>query len=168
MKTCARCRRPIDSGGKWDGPLRFCGDECLSLGPAEDFLVSRAQLETAVWQVHQAPCPRCGGPGPVDLHPSWHVASVLVLTWWRREEHVACEPCGRSIRRKAAMKSLLLGWWGFPVGLVMTPVQIVRNIARNLAAVDPTRPSRELVDHVHQRLSRELIAAQVPEYEAEG
>ena len=66
------------------------------------------------------------------------------------------------------MKSLLLGWWGFPVGLVMTPVQIVRNIARNLATVDPTRPSRELVDHVHQRLSRELIAAQVPEYEAEG
>lgn len=168
MKECARCGAPMASGGMWDGPLRYCGAECLRLGPAERFIVPRAHLEGVVWEIHQGPCPHCGGPGPVDLHASWHVWSAVVLTRWMRDARLSCEPCGRAARWRAAGKSFLLGWWGFPVGLVMTPVQIGRNVAGNFTSVDASRPSRALVDFVHARLHRDLVAAEVDEYEPGG
>ena len=166
MQVCARCGRAVTEGGKWDGPLRFCGDECLRAGPAGVFGITRVELEEAVWKVHQGACPRCHGHGPVDVHSSHHVRSIVLVTWWRNDSFLACEPCARAARWKAARRSMLLGWWGFPIGLVMTPVQVWRNVAPNLRLTDSGKPSEALVEFVHARLTSERIAARVPEYDA--
>lgn len=55
---------------------------------------------------------------------------------------------GRSCARKRqagdALFSLVLGWWGFPWGLIMTPVQIGRNVVGMFRNVDSTGPSENL------------------------
>jgi hypothetical protein len=40
--------------------------------------------------------------------------------------------------------SAVLGWWGFPWGLILTPVQITRNLAGMCAGPDPSKPSDTL------------------------
>jgi hypothetical protein len=40
--------------------------------------------------------------------------------------------------------SLFCGWWGFPWGLILTPVQITRNIAGMYKGPDPSKPSDTL------------------------
>ena len=40
--------------------------------------------------------------------------------------------------------SLVLGWWGFPWGLVLTPVQIARNLSGMLRPPEPSKPSEKL------------------------
>jgi hypothetical protein len=50
---------------------------------------------------------------------------------------------------------LVLGWWGFPWGLLVTPVQVVRNIAGMVSGPDPGRPSERL-----ETIVRGVIAEQ--------
>jgi hypothetical protein len=38
---------------------------------------------------------------------------------------------------------LFLGWWGFPWGLIMTPIQIGRNLYGMASPPDPSRPSAQ-------------------------
>jgi hypothetical protein len=38
----------------------------------------------------------------------------------------------------------VLGWWGFPWGLILTPVQITRNIAGMCKGPDSSKPSDNL------------------------
>jgi hypothetical protein len=40
--------------------------------------------------------------------------------------------------------SLVLGWWGFPWGLIMTPVQVSRNLAGMFRSSGENGPSPEL------------------------
>jgi hypothetical protein len=54
-----------------------------------------------------------------------------------------CPKCGSSGPVDAVF-SLAFGWWGFPWGLIMTPVQIFRNVAGLLNATDPMVPSPQL------------------------
>ena len=41
---------------------------------------------------------------------------------------ISCRRCGLKSQAAGAAFPLVLGWWGFPWGLVVTPVQIGRNI----------------------------------------
>ena len=77
----------------------------------------------------QGQCPKCHGPGPVDLYKSFRVHSLVFMTQWKTLPQIACRSCGRKAQLTDALYSLALGWWGFPWGLLMTPVQIGRNIA---------------------------------------
>ena len=54
---------------------------------------------------------------------------------------------------------LFLGWWGFPWGLVLTPVQIARNILGITSGPDPAVPSLALRKIVQVHLGAKLIEA---------
>ena len=56
--------------------------------------------------------------------------------------------------------SLLFGWWGFPWGFLMTPVQLARNIAGLVSSPDTTRPSAQLARMVRLHLAANAIEAQ--------
>ena len=79
MAKCDYCGSTIIFGGKRQGDLRFCNDRCLGNGGL--LLVSRQVPENVVheslWKVHQGRCPKCTGPGPVDVHVSHRVWSAL-------------------------------------------------------------------------------------------
>jgi hypothetical protein len=158
MANCGYCGTKILFGGSRMGDQRYCNATCAQRGALLN--LSRQLPDTTInqqlWSVHQGRCPKCTGAGPVDVHTSYRVYSFLVMTRWVNTPQVSCRACGVKSQMTGAGLSLLLGWWGFPWGLIMTPVQIGRNIAAACSPPDPTKPSSQL-----ERLVRVNIAAQV-------
>ena len=56
--------------------------------------------------------------------------------------------------------SLVLGWWGFPWGLVITPVQIGRNVFGMMRAPDPMKPSAKLEKAVRMNIAAKAMSSQ--------
>jgi len=130
MPKCSYCNSTILIGGVRDGDRRFCNQKCRQKG----VLLAVAQqvpddvVRRRVESVHQGPCPKCQRVGSVDVHTAHSVWSALVVTTWKSEPQVSCVSCGKKAKIKAAVSSLFLGWWGFPWGLILTPIQIGRNL----------------------------------------
>ena len=146
MATCAYCGTTILLGGARQGNLRFCNTRCQQSA----YLVTLAQtvpahmLEKQTEEVFRGNCPRCNGLGPVDVHKVHQVWSALILTRWSSAQQVSCKSCATKSQLGGTLFSLALGWWGFPWGLVLTPVQIARNIGEMCAGPDPSKPSQAL------------------------
>ena len=162
MAQCASCGRTILFGGKKSVGLRFCNDKCEQ----RSALVSAmAEVPTEITQkyaefLHGGSCPKCGGQGPVDVHTSYRVWSAMFLTSWKSKPEICCRTCGNKGRAISMGYSLLLGWWGFPWGLVLTPVQVTRNIIGMIRAPDASRPSEHLRKLVLVNIGRQLMARQ--------
>jgi hypothetical protein len=162
MAKCAFCNSTILFGGARDGDLRFCNETCHGQGVL--LSVSRSLPEDtvrqAVWEVHQGPCPRCRGAGPVDVHTSHRIWSALLMTSWRSTPRVSCRRCGVKSQIGDMAFSGVLGWWGFPWGLVMTPVQIVRNVTSMARPPDPLQPSEELSKMIRLQIAADAVDRQ--------
>ena len=161
MAKCANCGTIILFGGVNDQGHRFCNERCHSqaallpvLGQVPPELV--AQQAAAI---HQGACPKCGGPGPVDVHTSHFVWSALVMTSWKSNPQVCCRACGVKAKLGNAALSGVVGWWGFPWGVIMTPVQVGRNLFGVFSAPDPERPSEALHHLVRVDLASRFLAA---------
>jgi hypothetical protein len=59
-----------------------------------------------------------------------------------------------------AIFSFLFGWWGFPWGFLVTPIQVVRNIAGAMSSPDETRPSEKLRHIVRLSIASNFLAEQ--------
>jgi hypothetical protein len=159
MATCDYCGTTILFGGKRDANGRFCNQKCQSGGAmlALSKQVPDTMVRDQVWKTHQGICPRCGGSGPVDVHVSHKVWSALLLTKWSSVPQISCRACGRKSQWTGVGFSLLLGWWGFPWGLIMTPIQIGRNLVAMGRSADASSPSPEL-----EKIVRMTMASQAP------
>jgi hypothetical protein len=146
MAKCFACGTTILFGGTRDGELRFCNAQCAQRG----FLVRVANAlppDVVLQQtqnIYHGACPRCSGPGPVDVHTSYRVWSAVLMTSWQSRPQISCRSCGRKSQLGDALFSLALGWWGFPWGLLFTPVQIGRNIAALFGSQGEHGPSKDL------------------------
>jgi len=81
MAACANCGTTIFFG-KRSGDYRFCNKQCsesaqfILIGDQlPDDLIERTALE---W--HSGTCPKCNGPGPVDVHTYHTIWSVILFT----------------------------------------------------------------------------------------
>lgn len=162
MSTCCSCGRTILFGGKRLGAYRFCSGKCRAQG---SYLVVADKIPDATVvrlarRIHAGPCPECHGPGPVDVYNAYFVWSALVLTSWKTVPNVVCQSCGSREQGRALLSSLVLGWWG-AWGLLVTPMQIVKNIWAMNRQVSPTEPSAQLL-HVARVALASQIAAQEP------
>ncbi len=162
MTKCGYCGSTIFMGGVRDGDQRYCNKECHRSG-----LIMRAAqqvpaelIDRQVEEVFRGNCPKCRGPGPVDVHKFHRVWSGLVLTSWNSWQQVSCRSCGVKSQLGGALFSAVLGWWGFPWGLVLTPVQITRNIVGMCKGPDPSRPSDALRKRVQVNLGLQLLQKQ--------
>jgi len=146
MATCAYCGTTILFGGATVGELRFCNQTCAGNGAAviAATRVAPHEVEKEVRAVHQGNCPQCQGPGPVDVHVAHKVWSALAFTSWGSKPRLCCRSCGRKHQLGSAAFSLVLGWWGFPWGLIMTPVQVTRNLSGMFGGPNPESPSPAL------------------------
>lgn len=96
-----------------------------------------------------------------DVHKSYRVWSALLLTSWKTSPRVSCRSCGVKAQLGDTVFSLVLGWWGFPWGFVMTPVQIARNIAALIGGgKDAAAPSAELERIVGLNLAARALEQQ--------
>lgn len=131
MAKCGFCKSSIVFGGKTVGGERYCGDDCARKGVLMTLgrQVPPAVVRDEVLRIHRSNCPKCNGPGPVDLHSTYQVWSMLILTSWKTNCHLCCRRCATKAAVGDAVLSGIIGWWGIPWGLVVTPIQICRNIA---------------------------------------
>ena len=162
MAKCGSCGSMILLGGVSAGAQRFCNQKCFQSwqAVAVSQQVPPEVIQKSVWEVHQGLCPKCHGMGPVDVHTAYRVWSALVLTSWKNESQISCRPCGRKQQVMSLVFSLVAGWWGFPWGLIMTPVQVIRNLRGIFGGPDPLKPSQQLEKAVRVTIARRALAAQ--------
>ena len=160
MANCAYCNSFILFGGvKADG-FTFCNAKCRTNG----FYLSVAQqipeatLLGTIEQIDRAGCPKCKRPGPVEVHTAHTVWSAVLLTSWQSRPQVSCRSCGVKHQIGSAALSAVVGWWGFPWGLIMTPVQIGRNVHGMFS--NPAHPSPQLKRIVGLTLAQQAVARQ--------
>ncbi len=163
MASCDRCGEFILFGGVREGDRRYCGPECAAGG----FLAARiaalpaSEIEERVRRVHRGQCPRCSGAGPVDVHTSHWVYSVVAMTRYGRRSQVCCRGCGRKAQFKDGLFSLLFGWWGIPHGLALTPVQLLRDFGAFVGISGPRAdtPSALLRNQIARTMVGEKLDA---------
>lgn len=79
--------------------------------------------------VRQLPCPVCQRTTqPLNGSVISIVRSFLVLTYSRKKPIIACPDCLNKKNNLAIASTALLGWWGFPWGLIKTPQYIYQNV----------------------------------------
>ena len=145
---CARCGATVIAVGITCEGRFFCTTACC-----ERLLVdlSRSipleQIEQRVRDIHEGTCPKCGGPGPVDMHMAYTAVSYVVHTRTACEGQLSCRRCGAEFQLHALLKTGLGGSWHFPWGPIFTPVQLLRNLGGMRRGPNPRRPSAAL-DHV--------------------
>ncbi|MFO1329398.1 MAG: hypothetical protein U1F56_18710 [Rubrivivax sp.] len=154
MTSCAQCGQRIVFGGTRVEGLNFCSARCERQGAL--LIAARRipdhEVEPHLARLYRSPCPRCHGPGPLDVQRSHRVWSLLVLTRRRTRSLLACRACGRRQAIEALLFSALCGWWGLPWGVIWTPLVIARNL-RELRGSEPDAPSQALRDHLRLHLA---------------
>ena len=158
MASCACCGRIILFGGKTYGQDRYCDDNCASVGIAiiRSRAVAPAAIADVVQRLWNGPCPKCNGPGPVDVHTSHTVFSFILMTSWQSHPQLSCRRCGVKRQAGAAAVSLFAGWWGIPWGFFVTPIQVVRNIVGMVGGPSRDEPSQELEKQVRIQLGSQV------------
>ena len=159
MANCGYCGTTILFGGVRDGPERFCNAKCHQsaalLKIAGD--VPPNVLQEHVRAAHTGLCPKCGGSGPVDVHRIYRVWSALIITSWVALPQLSCRSCARQSQVGGIAFSFFLGWWGFPWGIVLTPILITRNIVAMCGGPDPGRPSADLEKYMKTTLALKMV-----------
>ena len=143
MATCGHCGETIVFGGVRAGDLRYCNNTCLEnaggLGAAAP--VSDDAVADLAHRIHSGPCPKCQRTGPVDVHMAYWVWSALAFTRWGHQQQLSCRRCALKTQAGRLVQSAVLGWWGFPWGIIMTPVQVVRTATAMIAPPRSGQPS---------------------------
>jgi hypothetical protein len=158
MAKCALCGCTILFGGVKEGPYRFCNRTCHERGAAVVLApqIPEEIVSDVVQQVHAGACPLCGGAGPVDAHQSFLVYSLIVVSSWKTALALSCRRCARKRQALHMLNCVVCGWWSFPWGIVMTPVQLGRNLACFFGGPDPQVPSSKLEEIVRLDLARQF------------
>lgn len=156
MSDCNSCGKFILFGGRKLDGYQYCGSACANshslLRAAER--VPQDAIQQLVEQWRNGPCPRCKRQaGAVDVYV-WHrVHSLVLYTQWSTIRSVCCRRCGRRDQVVGVLYCTALGWWGFPWGILVTPVQIVRNLAA-ICRRPPARASTEFERVVRRQLAQ--------------
>lgn len=159
MAKCGYCGSTILVGGVSSGTQRFCNNKCLGNARVLQLAqqVPSDLVDRKAEEIFRGNCPRCRGLGPIDVHKVYRVWSALVLTRWTTTTQVACRSCATKTQLGGALFSLVAGWWGFPWGLILTPVQITRNIVGMCKRPEASAPSGELRKLVLVNLASQML-----------
>jgi hypothetical protein len=161
VASCAACGSTLLFIKKRAGGLQFCNDTCVARGQvairAQHIPESQA-LEHAI-RLQHAPCPSCGGLGPVDVFTTHTVWSALIVTVWKSTPALSCKGCAVKSQVYATLAAALVGWWGFPWGLIVTPIQLIRNIVGMFQPAQSGSPSKHLKHIARMDLASRAVAS---------
>ena len=95
---------------------------------AQNKTYTSEEIEQYAQLLSNLPCPVCdSNQQKLNGTVAHTVKSFLIFTTSERKPTIACPDCLDQVNDKAAWSTALLGWWGFPWGLLKTPVYIYRN-----------------------------------------
>jgi hypothetical protein len=109
--------------------------------------------------IHSGECPRCKGAGPVDVRNSHRALSAILVTYRQSRQLIACRSCGVRAQLLDSAITLIFGWWGFPWGIIYTPIQIGRNVVGILRGDDTLMASPELEQMVRLKIASQAAAS---------
>lgn len=160
MANCSYCNSWIIFGARKDAFGTYCSDKCQVFGNclAASNSVPQVEIDREIEVLLKKPCPRCGRPGPVDFHKSYKVWSALILTSWSTNPDISCKSCATMRQLEAIAFSGVLGWWGFPWGIILTPVQVSRNLIDMVKKTSPGKSSPMLERAVRFQVGAKLLS----------
>lgn len=160
MAVCDYCNQTFRLFGVYRNGYTCCSGNCADQLRVLKVLdqYPKEEIDQYVEHAHKGPCPQCGNNDRNDIHNSYRVASFLILTRWSTHTHFVSRQCAQREQYKAIGFSFLAGWWGVPFGLILTPVQIIRNIAAIMARPDPSRPSDRMQKVLKLNLARRIAS----------
>lgn len=110
--------------------------------------VSDNRFDNYLSLIRSQPCPVCTSTAqPLNAALSGTVMSFILLTRYKKKLLIACPTCLHTANQDATVKTALLGWWGFPWGLIRTPQALVRNIKTG-KQIKSGEPSDALISFV--------------------
>jgi hypothetical protein len=164
MAKCGYCGSFIIIGGvrARDHSARYCNAKCYQNANILRLTTNVAPevLEREVERLWSGVCPECRGPGPVDVHKIHEVWSALVITRWSTKAQVSCHSCAIKRQLRGTVLSFFLGWWGIPWGIILTPVQISRNIVGAIRGPNAARASEGLRKTMLVTIGAQIIAGE--------
>lgn len=90
------------------------------------------------------------------------VKSFLIITSYKRELKIACPNCLIKELDKAIISTALLGWWGFPWGIIKTPMYIYYNFDSKKEAHNQM-PNNELRSFVLANIGKVATSINIEE-----
>ncbi len=107
---------------------RKLNPDLLSGAIAQNKSYTLAEIERYSDLLRDLPCPICGTTHfRLNGTLSHTVKSFLLLTTYASKPLIACPDCLDKKNSSAILSTAVLGWWGFPWGLLKTPVYIYKN-----------------------------------------
>jgi hypothetical protein len=74
-------------------------------------------------------CPICdSGADKLNATLTAEVMSFIILTQYKEKIHIGCPGCLDKLNNAALSKTIALGWWGFPWGIIRSIKAIAVNI----------------------------------------
>lgn len=108
--------------------------------------ISQDEVVRHAMAIKHGPFPMCCMQGhAVGIRTSCWIGSAIVLTNRRMRRDLAGRECGARRTRRAMAFGMVLGWWGVPFGLILTPWYAGRNAMALAGYPDPPHPSQPLL-----------------------
>lgn len=158
--ACPTCKSMVLFGGVKDGGQTYCKAKCFQqmqvLKMAQS--LDPQQVMNFAAAIKNGPCPSCKQQnGPVEIHKTRHVFSMVFMTRYSTQSHVVCRPCGRQKQALALLGCLTLGWWGIPWGLLITPFYSIQNLFALFLGDGAGSPSAALTECARLTLAQQAL-----------
>jgi hypothetical protein len=163
MATCASCGNSILWGGVRLNGRRYCGQKCCSQDEFGRFAASIPEqaVKIEAKKIRNGNCPVCSQRGEeIELRKSYKAISYVIMTRWGVYPIISCSSCHRKKVLGDFFLTLLFGWWGFPWGLIITPVQLIRNICAFATDTKTSESSKELCSAVRVMMAHKNLSLQ--------
>ncbi|RXR17682.1 hypothetical protein EQG63_09330 [Flavobacterium amnicola] len=80
-------------------------------------------------RLRSLPCPLCGNKtAKLNATIMYTAKSFILFSVFREEPIIGCPDCLDKKNEESIISTALLGWWGFPSGILKTPFYIYNNI----------------------------------------
>lgn len=105
---------------------RSSNDYLVRVAKAQQEELFQPELLKLVDQVKKCSCPDCDR-SHVELRSNWvrNVISFILMTTNKKHPYIACPICLAKTRKKNFGLTFFFGWWGFPWGLIKTPISMI-------------------------------------------
>lgn len=157
--ACPTCGISVLFGGFKDGDKKYCSKRCYEADEINR-IAMQIPLDAVVSQtnkIRNGKCPVCQKDGPIDVHKSYFVYSIIIYTSYKTNEHIVCKECARKKQLSDLFLSSLIGWWGIPFGLIITPIQIAKNVIMLIKSPDQSEPTELMTQRIRQMLATKQL-----------
>lgn len=129
-----------DIASKNDEVVEIIKEEIVKRGLDSDLIkiidnqkkeLTEAELNQLVTAVKKTACPICEQSfSPLQAAEIQKIRSILLVTNYSSTPMITCENCISKEKNKQLILNFLLGWWGFPWGLIRTPIALVKHFTK--------------------------------------